>query len=236
MNPDAGHLGCSVFWGVGEQGVLSLPEREREERKTLTVGPFSSLLVDHQHFPLDVKLGVLCDRSDKVVGAVPVEDDESEGWARRPSETPPLRPISLKGRKGRKIDKPSVDEHGAFDAFLLPRIILVVVEDDVGSRVDDGRDGGVVPLEHLEVERVGGHLVWGESGGEGQTTMAASAQKTFDLLNNIRPLDPKDEIFLYDAEEQKAINKAAPWKQKWVCGGCSSSGRSGTDPPFHLKS
>jgi len=47
-------------------------------------------------------------------------------------------------------------------------------------------------------------------------TMASSssstAQKTFEILNDVQPLDPADEIFLYDAEKQKELVKQAPWK------------------------
>ncbi|CED83606.1 COP9 signalosome, subunit CSN5 [Phaffia rhodozyma] len=45
------------------------------------------------------------------------------------------------------------------------------------------------------------------------SSSSSIAQKTFELVNDIKPLDPSDEIFLYDSEEQKAIDRAAPWKQ-----------------------
>lgn len=47
-------------------------------------------------------------------------------------------------------------------------------------------------------------------------TMASSsmAQKTFELNNDIKPLDPADEIFLLDVEEQKKLVKEAPWKKE----------------------
>lgn len=46
--------------------------------------------------------------------------------------------------------------------------------------------------------------------------MASSsmAQKTFELNNDIKPLDPADEIFLLDVEEQKKLVKEAPWKKE----------------------
>lgn len=43
-----------------------------------------------------------------------------------------------------------------------------------------------------------------------------TAQKTFELLNEVRSLDPNDEIFLYDVEEQKKLVKAAPWKKEYA--------------------
>ncbi|KAL0571024.1 COP9 signalosome catalytic subunit rri1 [Marasmius crinis-equi] len=41
---------------------------------------------------------------------------------------------------------------------------------------------------------------------------SSTARQTFDLLNNIQELSPEDEIFKYDAEEQKKIDSAAPWE------------------------
>ncbi|KAL7414963.1 JAB1/Mov34/MPN/PAD-1 ubiquitin protease-domain-containing protein [Mrakia frigida] len=41
---------------------------------------------------------------------------------------------------------------------------------------------------------------------------SSTAQKTFEILNDVQPLDPADEIFLYDAEKQKELVKQAPWK------------------------
>lgn len=51
------------------------------------------------------------------------------------------------------------------------------------------------------------------------------AKKTFELLNDVRPLDPADEIFMYDAAEQKKLVQAAPWKQE--CVGLASPVRPG---------
>jgi hypothetical protein len=44
------------------------------------------------------------------------------------------------------------------------------------------------------------------------SSSSSTAQKTFELANEVRPLDPADEIFLYDAEKQKELVKQAPWK------------------------
>lgn len=43
-----------------------------------------------------------------------------------------------------------------------------------------------------------------------------AARKTFELLNDVRPLDPQDEILLHDATEQKRINADAPWRRECV--------------------
>jgi hypothetical protein len=45
---------------------------------------------------------------------------------------------------------------------------------------------------------------------------SSTAQKTFELMNDVRALDPADEIFLYDVEEQKKLVRSAPWKQEFV--------------------
>lgn len=45
---------------------------------------------------------------------------------------------------------------------------------------------------------------------------SSTAQKTFELMNDVRALDPADEIFLYDVEEQKKLVRQAPWKQECV--------------------
>ena len=42
------------------------------------------------------------------------------------------------------------------------------------------------------------------------------AFKTFCLENGITDLDPEDEIFRYDPEESKRINKEQPWKKECV--------------------
>ena len=44
------------------------------------------------------------------------------------------------------------------------------------------------------------------------SSSSSTAQKTFEILNDVQPLDPADEIFLYDAEKQKELVKQAPWK------------------------
>lgn len=48
------------------------------------------------------------------------------------------------------------------------------------------------------------------------SSSTSTAQKSFEILNEIRPLDPADEIFLYDAEKQKELVKQAPWKTESV--------------------
>ena len=43
----------------------------------------------------------------------------------------------------------------------------------------------------------------------------AAAQKTWELQNGVSIVDPtKDFIYGYDAEEQKAILAAQPWKKE----------------------
>lgn len=44
-----------------------------------------------------------------------------------------------------------------------------------------------------------------------------TAFKTFCLENGITDLDPEDEIFTYDPEEAKRINREQPWKNEYVC-------------------
>ncbi|EIW71070.1 COP9 signalosome complex subunit 5 [Tremella mesenterica] len=38
------------------------------------------------------------------------------------------------------------------------------------------------------------------------------ARKTFELNNDIRPLDPSDRLFAYSREEERALEDSAPWK------------------------
>ena len=43
-----------------------------------------------------------------------------------------------------------------------------------------------------------------------------TAFKTFSLENSILEIPPQDEIFRYDAEEDRRINNEEPWKNEWV--------------------
>lgn len=45
--------------------------------------------------------------------------------------------------------------------------------------------------------------------------MASIAQKTFELANDITVIDPADEIFQYDADLQKRLDKEAPWTKEY---------------------
>jgi len=40
---------------------------------------------------------------------------------------------------------------------------------------------------------------------------ASTAQKSFDLTNSIHEISPQDEIYRFDVEENKRINREAPW-------------------------
>lgn len=42
------------------------------------------------------------------------------------------------------------------------------------------------------------------------------ALKTFSLENGILDLSAEDEIIGFDAEEDKRINREAPWTKEWV--------------------
>lgn len=46
--------------------------------------------------------------------------------------------------------------------------------------------------------------------------MSDAARKTFELLNDVQPLDQADDILLHDADEQRRILAAAPWKTESV--------------------
>lgn len=56
------------------------------------------------------------------------------------------------------------------------------------------------------------------------------ALQTFELLNSVQALDPADEILLYDADEQRRINREAPWKTECVPPSCSFA----RAPSYHL--
>jgi len=43
---------------------------------------------------------------------------------------------------------------------------------------------------------------------------AGLARKTFDLTNDIKEIDPQDEIFRFDSDENKRINKESPWSKE----------------------
>jgi hypothetical protein len=42
------------------------------------------------------------------------------------------------------------------------------------------------------------------------------ALKSFSLNNNIRDISPQDEIFRFDVEANKKINRESPWSKEWV--------------------
>jgi hypothetical protein len=49
------------------------------------------------------------------------------------------------------------------------------------------------------------------------TTMASStAFKTFSLANDIFEVSPQDEIYAFDVEANKRINREAPWDKEYV--------------------
>ncbi len=51
--------------------------------------------------------------------------------------------------------------------------------------------------------------------------------QSFQLANQIQEVDPQDAIFKHDAEEDKRINREAPWKKEyddnWLTGGDHST-------------
>lgn len=45
---------------------------------------------------------------------------------------------------------------------------------------------------------------------------ASTAQKSFDLTNSILEISPQDEIYRFDVEENKRIDREAPWAKESV--------------------
>jgi COP9 signalosome complex subunit 5 len=43
---------------------------------------------------------------------------------------------------------------------------------------------------------------------------SSNALKSFSLANDIVEIQPEDEIFRFDVEENKALNRAAPWSKE----------------------
>lgn len=72
------------------------------------------------------------------------------------SLAPFLLPLSSPFVLSLSLYSPPKDEHTPLYPFLLPTsfLLVVVVEYNVGSGIDDGQDRRVVPLEDLEVHRV----------------------------------------------------------------------------------
>lgn len=46
--------------------------------------------------------------------------------------------------------------------------------------------------------------------------MADTALKTFSLTNDVLEISPQDEIYRFDAEENRRINREAPWTKECV--------------------
>jgi COP9 signalosome complex subunit 5 len=47
--------------------------------------------------------------------------------------------------------------------------------------------------------------------------MAEAGLKRFNLENDIVEVSPQDEIYRFDIEENKRINREAPWEKECVC-------------------
>jgi len=64
------------------------------------------------------------------------------------------------------------------------------------------------------------------------------ALKSFSLTNKILDVAPQDEIYRFDAEANKKLNREAPWTKEWVsfCIGLLSSGHIISCSPHYFKS
>lgn len=45
---------------------------------------------------------------------------------------------------------------------------------------------------------------------------SGTALKTFSLTNNILSISPEDAIYKYDKEEDRKINREAPWSKEYA--------------------
>jgi COP9 signalosome complex subunit 5 len=65
---------------------------------------------------------------------------------------------------------------------------------------------------------------------------SSTAFKTFSLVNDIFEVSPQDEIYAFDVEANKRINREAPWDKEYVSDPISSEQASMTSLIVHSTS